>query len=101
MKPVSSKLFFMVKTYLTCLGRILNLMPDNDQLKLPRRTILRNKYIKLMIKLSKSETLSLDSQMGLLSESTKVRRLSNVRKIWQFIVAESEEVAYLLSKVSV
>lgn len=89
------------KTYLTCIGRILNLMPDNDQLKLLRRTILRNKYIKLMIKLSKSETLSLDSQMGLLSESTKVRRLSNVRKIWQFIVAESEEVAYLLSKVSV
>ena len=54
-----------------------------------------------MIKLSETETLSLDSQMGLLSESTKVRRLSNVRKIWQFIVAESEEVAYLLSKVSV
>ena len=41
-----------------------------------------------MIELSESETLSLDSQMGLLSESTKVRRLSNVGKIRQFIIAD-------------
>lgn len=89
------------KTYLTCLGKVLNRLPDSDQLKLLRRTILRNRYIQLMIKLSESETLSIDSQMGLLSESTKIRRRSNMRTVWQLIVQEDKKVAYLLSKVTV
>ena len=87
------------KTYLSCMGKALLSLQKVEQDKLLRRLILRNKYIKLLVKLSSSEQLHLDSQMGLLSETTRVRRLSNVRKIWQLIIAEDDITQNLLSNV--
>ena len=87
------------KTYLTCIGKIINDLSESMIHALLRRLILRNRYIKLMIKLSGTERLSLDSQMGLLANTTKIRRLSNIRKLWQFILEEDYETVPLLSRV--
>jgi len=89
------------KTYLTCIGKILPTLSELDQIQLLRRLALRNRYFKLIVVLSSREKIKLDSQMGLLAESTRIRRLPNVRKIWQLVVGEDQETANLLSNVSV
>lgn len=89
------------KTYLTCIGKILNHFDVFEQQKLLRRLILRNRYVELIIKISASEKISIDSQMGLLSESTRIRRRSNVIKIWQLIIEEDKSITEALSNVIV
>lgn len=89
------------KTYMASLGMVYPDLAEKDQLKLLRRLILRNRYFSLIIKLSKDSTIRLDSQMNFLSESTKVRRLSNVKKCWDILMAEAQNETNLKMAVDI
>lgn len=78
------------KTYMASLGMVYPDLSEEDQAKLLRRLILRNRYFSLIVKLSKDSAIALDSQMDFLSESTKIRRLSNVKKCWEILLAEAQ-----------
>jgi len=86
-------------SYLTCLGYVFSGLSENIQDKLVRRLSLRNKYIMLLVILSKNESVPIDCQMGFLAESTRIRRLPNVKKIWHNINDEDEMTKELLQNV--
>lgn len=88
------------KTYLTCIGKVMSHLSDADRNSILRRLILRNKYFMLIVIVSSKESISLESQMGLLSESTQRRRLSNIRKVWRFILSENDRIRESLSNVT-
>lgn len=88
-------------SYLTCIGKIFFDLTENEQISLLRRLVLRNKYIMLLLIISQKENTTLKSQMGILSESTQKRRLSNVTKLWKFILSDGIEVTDVLSNVAI
>ena len=88
------------KTYSSCLGHVFPDLDESIRKRLLRRLMLRNKYFSLIIKISNNGPVSLDSQLGFLSESTKIRRLSNLKKCWGVILEELTEDSDLYQNVT-
>ena len=81
------------KYFLSCLGYIFNDLKDVDKDELLARLFLRNKLIKRLIYRWKiNGSASYNNEVGFLSESTKLRRKSNVKKIVEFIGSSSNHI---------
>lgn len=76
------------KTYLSALGFAYPNIDDDAKRKLLRRLILRNKYFKLIVIKSEKETVRLDGYLDFLAETTKKRRMSNIKMCWNLILEE-------------
>lgn len=85
-------LFFeLSRTYfLSCLGHVYCELPEKDQQKLLVRLLLRNRLIVRMIQASENGNINAREFFYMLSDSTYLRRKSNVKAILN-ILADSEE----------
>lgn len=79
------------KTYLSSLGFLYPDLDDDAKIKLLRRLILRNKYFKLIVVKSGKEIVKLDGYLDFLAETTKVRRMSNIKRCWRLFLEEIPE----------
>ena len=89
------------KFFLSCLGFVLNDYEPEKQKMLITRLILRNKLVqRLVYKAIKNGESSYLYETGFLSETTRIRRKSNVRKVIEYLCSSDEcDLSGLLSKI--
>ena len=81
------------KYFLSCIGFVLNDLNEYEQKLLISRLILRNNLIKrLVYKSLKNGSASYEFETGFLSDSTRNRRKSNVKKLIT-ILQNSDEIS--------
>lgn len=76
--------------YLSCLGYVYDSLDKNEQKKLIVRLLLRNNLIKRILRASDKGKLNMRQFCYMLSDSTYVRRRSNLRTILK-LLRDSEE----------
>ena len=90
------------KFFLSCIGNVFNELSEDDKNKLLRRLMLRNKLVqRLLYKASKTGNANYNFETGFLSESTRLRRKSNVRMVIEYICSTNEtDLTGLLCKIA-
>lgn len=87
--------------FLSCIGYVLNDLQEVTHKKLITRLLLRNKLIKrFLYKCSLQDVVKYHDEVSFLSESTIVRRRSNVKKLLKMLLNNGEiEISALLDKI--
>lgn len=77
--------------YLTQFGNVAVSLSENDRYNLALKMLIRNSFIRNIIKLGKKDCVFYSEMVGnLLSESTMIRRKNNVRYVIEAILDESK-----------
>ena len=87
--------------FLTCLGEIYNDLENSVQNELLRRTILRNRFFQKILIKSQLGPVSIENEMSFFSQSTIIRRLPNVRKLYNIMIGNDPELLSITKNISV
>lgn len=79
--------------YLTCLGYALDTLSKEERNKLITRLLLRNKLIRRVLKVTSKGKLDMRQFCYMLSDSTYIRRRSNLKRIFKCL-EESDEYPF-------
>lgn len=84
-------LFELTRTYfVSCLGIVYLSLPSDEQEKLIIRLFLRNKLIARLIKASSFATVNARQFFYMLSDTTYIRRKSNIKSVLRFLECSKE-----------
>ena len=86
---------------MTCLGEIYNDLENSVQNELLRRTILRNRFFQKILIKSQLGPVSIENEMSLFSQSTIIRRLPNVRTLYNIMIGNDPELLSITKNISV
>ena len=87
--------------FLTCLGEIYNDLENSVQNELLRRTILRNRFFQKILIKSQLGPVSIENEMSFFSQSTIIRRLPNVRTLYNIMIGNDPELLSITKNISV
>lgn len=89
------------KFFLSCIGYVFADLTEDEQRRLLTRLILRNKLVqRLFYKAEKNGSSEYLYETGFLSETTRLRRKSNVKTIISFVCNTDEmDLSGMLSKI--
>ena len=87
--------------FLTCLGEIYNDLENSVQNELLRRTILRNRFFQKILIKSQLGPVSIENEMSFFSQSTIIRRLPNVRTLYNIMIGNDPELLSVTKNISV
>ena len=87
--------------FLTCLGEIYNDLENSVQNELLRRTILRNRFFQKILIKSQLGPVSIENEMSFFSQSTIIRRLPNVRTLYNIMIGNDPELLSISKNISV
>lgn len=87
--------------FLTCLGEIYNDLETSVQNELLRRTILRNRFFQKILIKSQLGPVSIENEMSFFSQSTIIRRLPNVRTLYNIMIGNDPELLSITKNISV
>lgn len=76
--------------FLSCIGQVINELPEDKQEKLLVRLALRNKLVRRLLKTVQYGEVHAREVLGMLSDSTYTRRKPNVKKILSILEESSE-----------
>lgn len=79
--------------YLTCIGSVFDTLSKENQEKLLIRLLLRNKLVRKIIKITIQSPLDMRQFCYMLSDTTYIRRRSNLKKIFS-VLAECKEYSF-------
>ena len=87
--------------FLTCLGEIYNDLENSVQNELLRRTILRNRFFQKILIKSQLGPVFIENEMSFFSQSTIIRRLPNVRTLYNIMIGNDPELLSITKNISV
>ena len=87
--------------FLTYLGEIYNDLETSVQNELLRRTILRNRFFQKILIKSQLGPVSIENEMSFFSQSTIIRRLPNVRTLYNIMIGNDPELLSVTKNISV
>ena len=84
-------LYELTRTYfLSCIGTVYISLCEEDQKRLLTRLFLRNKLISRLIKVTNTSNIDARQFLYMLSDSTYIRRKSNLKCILHFLQESTE-----------